>query len=128
MARHERAEPGGGLLSLAAPLLVWAAHFLLSYCTAALHCAKLASAEGSLGAARSLILAYTAAALALVAWLGWRACTPRRAAARGVAGGASEAALDRERFMGFTTLLLACLSALAIVYGALVLAFVRDCR
>jgi hypothetical protein len=122
MATDQQAESGGSLLALAAPLLVWAAHFLLSYGTAALHCAKLASAGGSLGAARWLILMYTGAALALVAWQGWRAWVRSHGAST------PGAVLDRERFLGFTTLLLACLGALAIVYAALVLAFVRDCR
>jgi hypothetical protein len=118
-------EARASLLALAAPPLAWAAHFLLSYGTAAVYCAKLAGAGGSLGAARWAITAYTAAALAVVAWLGWRGYLLQRSSAGARHAGS---VLASERFLGFTALLLACLSELAIAYGALVILFVRDCR
>lgn len=128
MVPEARTEAQESLLTLAAPLLTWAAHFLLSYVTAAVICAKVAGAGGPLGAARWAILAYTTAALALVAWLGWRGYTRQRNPAGEAPASAAGSARSRQRFFGFTTLLLACLSALAIAYGALVLAFVRSCR
>lgn len=128
MTMEARTEAEESLLTLVAPPLLWAAHFLLSYGTAALHCAKLAEVGGSLGAARWVIVAYTVVALALVGWLGWRGYERRRSAAGSAADSAPGGALARQRFLGFTTALLAGLSALAIVYGALVLAFVRSCR
>lgn len=128
MAADARSESQESLLTLAAPPLTWAAHFLLSYGTAAIQCAKVAGIGGPLGGARWAILGYTAAALALVGWLGWRGLGRQRAASAARASNAAAGSLARQRFLGFTTLLLACLSALAIAYGALVLAFVRNCR
>ena len=69
-----------------------------------------------------------AAAGLFVGWLGWRGYVRQRRPAGDPTGSAEGTALARQRFLGFTTLLLACLSALAIAYGALVLAFVRSCR
>ncbi len=130
MVTREPPEAEESLLSLAAPPLVWAAHFLLSYVTAALYCAKVASTGGPLGAARAAIVAYTALALVLLGWLGWRGHVRRRAPSEPTAELAAEggSALARRRFLGNATLLLTCLSALAVLYGALVVVFVRSCR
>lgn len=128
MPGEARSELAESLFALTAPPLTWAAHFLLSYGTAAVICAKVVSPGGPLGAAHWAILAYTAVALAIVGWLGWRGYVRQRRPAGDPTGSAEGTALARQRFLGFTTLLLACLSALAIAYGALVLAFVRSCR
>ncbi|HYD49564.1 MAG TPA: hypothetical protein VEB21_14505, partial [Terriglobales bacterium] len=64
---HEREE---SLWRLAAPPVVWALHFLLSYGTASVWCAKVVGQGGSLAGARLAIAAYTVVALAAIAAIG----------------------------------------------------------
>ncbi len=118
-------ESEESLLALAAPLLVWAAHFLLAYGTAAIYCAKLAGPDGSLLPARIAIAGYTAIALAAVAFFGARGYRRHR---EGSLPDDDDAPITRHRFLGFATLLLALLSALAIGYVTLTIVFVRSCR
>lgn len=107
--------------------LIWAAHFMLCYVTAAVWCAKVAGPLGALGAARVAIAAYTAVALggiAAVGWSGWE---------RHTFDGATlphdyDSAADRHRFLGFAMLLLAGLSAVATIFTALAAVFVETCR
>ena len=115
------------LWALAIPPAVWAAHFLLSYGTVAVWSAKLAGADRSLATARIAIAAYTAVALVGLVALGVRAHRRHRQ------GGEppphdDDTPEDRDRFLGFATLLLCGLSAIAVVYAGLVVAFIRSCR
>jgi hypothetical protein len=121
-------ESEESLFTLAAPPLVWAAHFLVSYATAAIYCAKLAGPDGSLAPARIAIGVYTAVALAAVAFLGLRGYRRHRAGGGAPPPHDDDSPIGRHRFLGFATVLLAGLSALAIVYAALVAVFVRSCR
>ena len=106
--------------------VVWSAHFLLSYATAAVWCAKLAGPGGSLGGARTAIAVFTALALAVIGitgWIGYR---------RHSYGDAStphdfDSPEDRHRFLGFATLLLSALSAVGTVYVALAAVFIGTC-
>ena len=121
------AERNESLWQLVAPPAIWAAHFFASYATAAIWCAKLAGPAGPLGAARLVIAGYTAVALVVLAVLGLRAYR------RGTHGGSTgtrhlDSPADRHRFLGFATLLLTGLSALAVAYAALVVVFVETCR
>jgi len=106
---------------------VWGTHFMLCYGTAALACARFASASGSLSGTRVAIAAYTVVALAGIALVGWRGYTHHR-----VAGGREahdlDTSVDRHRFLGFASLLLSGLSALAVLYAALPAVFIEDCR
>jgi hypothetical protein len=106
---------------------MWAAHLLLCYVTAAIWCAKQPSALAPLGGVRTAVVAYTVAALAgiaIVGWIGYRAHRhgddppPHDA----------DTPEDRHRFMGFATLLLSGLSAVAVVYAALVALFFETCQ
>lgn len=106
--------------------LIWSAHFLLSYLTAAVWCAKIAGREGSLNGARLAIVLYSLAALSgvgLTAWRGFRqfsfgeATTPHD----------FDTAADRHRFLGFATLLLCGLSFVAILYVTLAALLIRSC-
>jgi hypothetical protein len=107
--------------------VIWAAHFLLSYFTAAVWCGMVAGRGGSLATARIAIGVYTALALcgiAMVGWLGYR---------RHQYGGAPvphdlDTPEDRRRFLGFATLLLAGLSAVATIYVALTVVFIGSCN
>lgn len=106
---------------------IWSAHFLLSYITAAIWCAKYAGPGGSLREVRWAIAIYTILALAgiaLTALLGYRKHSFK---------GASlphdfDTREDRHRFIGFATILLSGLSAAATVYVALAAVFIGDCH
>jgi hypothetical protein len=121
------AEQHQSFIVLAGSPLVWAAHFMLCYVTASVWCAKQDSALVSLMTVRTTIAIYTAAALAgiaVIGWMGYRAHS---------FGGASaphddDSPADRHRFLGFATLLLSGLSALAVVYAGLVAVFIESCQ
>lgn len=121
MTSHEMFKPG--LAALIAAPLVWAAHFLASYVTAAIWCAK---AQRSFSGARSAIALYTVTALVAIAMIGWRAYRSHLAAPAVAEDRDSPEA--RHRFLTFATLLLAGLSAIAIVYAALAAALAGSCR
>lgn len=116
------------LAMLAAGPVIWSTHFLLSYVTAAIWCAKYVPEAGPLGVVRTAVFAYTALALAGIgaaAWWGYRR--------HGAYGPATvphdfDSPEDRTRFLGFATLLLALLSAAATVYVAAAAVFIEDCR
>lgn len=126
-AAGDLSERDESLWLVAAPPLVWAAHFLLSYCTAAVWCAKAAGPGAPLGPVRPIIAAYTAAALAAIAWIGWRGW--KRHALRGPVELPHEEDTpeDRHRFLGFVTMLLSGLSGVAVAYEALAAVFVEAC-
>jgi len=118
------AEEHQSLLSLTASPVAWAAHFLLSYVTGAIWCAKVG---GSLGPVRLAVGLYTAVALTIivvVAWHAWRAHTYGGETAPHDA----DSPEDRHRFMGLATLLLSGLSGVAVCYAALVVLFVGACQ
>lgn len=121
---HEKNE---SLWILTVSPTLWAAHFLLSYLTAAVWCAKIVGRDGSLGTVRVAIAVYTALALlgiGITGWIGYR---------RHSYGDAStphdyDTPEDRHRFLGFATLLLSALSAVATLYVALAALFIGTCR
>src|SRR5690606_7934710 len=106
----EPRPPPESLWILAAGPLIWLAHFLLAYVTAAIWCAK-HSHDGSLGAARAAIAAYTALALGALALVGWRALR-RRPFGAGPPLREYDRPADRDRFLGRATLLIAGLSTI----------------
>lgn len=121
------AEERQSFVILAAAPTVWAAHFLLCYVTAAIWCAKQSTAFAPLLPVRVAIAIYTVVALvaiATVGWIGWRA--------HRYPGGAvphdADTPEDRHRFIGFATVLLSGLSAVAVVQAALVAVFIETCQ
>ncbi len=106
---------------------IWAAHFLLSYITAAIWCAKFAAPGGSLAPVRAAIAAYTLAALLGIAW---NARSGRRRHRRGTESVPHDydTAGDRHGFLGYATVLLSAVSAIATIFAALVVVFFEDCR
>jgi len=119
----EYPERHDSLWWVAASPSIWAAHFLLSYGTAAVWCAKLGS-SAPLSGARVAIFAYTALALGGVLVVAWRG--HRQYALRGHATDVDTSG-SRHRFLGFTLLSLSGLSALAVVYEALAAVFIGSC-
>lgn len=106
---------------------VWALHFLASYVTAAIWCAKFAPASGSIAAVRWLIAAYTVAALLAIGWNGWNGYRRHRLGAAELPHDA-DTPEDRHRFLGFATALLAGLSAIAVIFAAMAVVYFQDCR
>jgi len=120
-------ESNASMWSLAVPPILWAAHFLLSYCTAAIWCAKFAGESRSLSTARALIALYTALALAglfITALRGYRGHQSHTTQAEHH----EDSAPGRYRFMGYAAMLLSLLSAIAVLYAALVVLIIRSCH
>lgn len=119
-------EEGSLWVTVAAPT-VWAVHFLVSYWIAAVWCAKVTEGAGPLGPVRWAIAALTLAALALIGWL-------MRHARRRYHGEflidedlTEDSEPERTRFLGHAALLLAGLSAVAVVIDALPILVFETC-
>jgi hypothetical protein len=106
---------------------IWAAHFLLCYVTAAIWCAKFAPRFGSLEPVRWAILVYTVVALIGISWNGSSGLRRHRFGSESLPHDFDTPG-DRHRFLGFATVLLAGLSAVATVFAATVVVFFEDCR
>lgn len=105
---------------------IWAIHFLSSYATVSIWCAKIAGRDNPLDGALLAIAAYTVIALAGIAIVGWNGYQRHRHN-NGKLPHDDDTPEDRTRFLGFATLLLAGLSAVATTYSAFVLFFFRRC-
>ena len=125
-ARPPMPERRASLWQLVAGPATWAVHFLLCYITAAIWCEKAARLAPSIGV-RTALWSYTALALALIAWFGWRSLGQHRWGAEPLPHDAASDG-DRHRFLGFATLLLCGLSFVAVLYSAMAIAFVGSCR
>lgn len=114
---------------LAAAPAIWAAHFLVSYVTAALWCAKLAGPSGSAGTAQLVIAMYTGGALGALLVVGLRGLRHHRHHRHGDVPPPhdDDSREGRHRFLGLATLLLAGLAAIAIVYEGLAVWLVGSC-
>ncbi len=122
----ETSEKRQSLWLLTASPGLWAAHFLLSYITASIWCAKAADPNGSFGSVRVAIVVYTAVALAGIGVIG-RVGYRRHSYGAATVPHDNDTPEDRHRFLGFSTLLLSALSAVAVIYAALVVVFFRSC-
>jgi hypothetical protein len=102
---------------------VWAAHFLFSYLWASVSCAKL----GVFATIPWLFWACTALALLVIAASGLIAHIQSR-----VPGDSPPheqgTKVDRLRFLAYSTLLLAALSFIGVIFTALPVLFLEDCR
>lgn len=114
------------LWTLTVSPLIWVAHFMACYLTAAIWCAKIAGRDGALNGVRALIVIYTLLALSGIgvsAWKGWRAMR----SGTGNRQLHSDTPDDRHRFLGSANLLLSLLSAVATLFAGLVAVFFEDC-
>jgi hypothetical protein len=114
---------------------IWAAHLFLSYTTAAVWCARFVPAGGPLEGVQTVILWYTSIALIGIAMIGWEGFRRHRHPSTVLGAAGTEATThdldtraDRHRFVGFATLLLSGLSAVAVVYAALAAQYFDTCR
>lgn len=123
---EEVAEEEQSLWIIAVSPTIWAVHFLLSYITAAIWCAKVVGRDGPLDTVRLAILVYTIIALVGIGLASWRGLWKHRYGAATVPHD-FDTPEDRHRFLGFATLLLSGISAVAVIYEALVLLFMKSC-
>ena len=110
------------LWTLIVPPTIWAGHFLFSYLWAAISCAK----AGAFATFPTLFVVGTFLALILIALSGWIAWN------QGRIPGASpphedSTDIDRLRVLAKSTLLLACLSFVGVLFTSLPVIFLRDC-
>ena len=117
----------GSLWLLTIAPTIWAAHLLVSYITAAVWCARFAGPDAALGGVRTAITWYTATALIGIAVVGWEGLRRHRHGTEATTHDL-DSPDDRHRFLGFATLLLAGLSAVAVLYAALAATFFESCR
>lgn len=125
----------GSLWLLTIAPTIWAAHLMLSYITAAVWCAKFAAPGAALNGVRAAIVWYTAVALIAIAVVGWEGFRRHSFPSTAIGADGTETTThdldspeDRHRFLGFATLLLAGLSAVAVLYAALAATFFETCR
>lgn len=118
-------ESRQSLWPLSFGLVIWMLHFLLSYITAAVWCAKVAGNSGSLEIPRIAIGVYTLLALLGIGLIAWRAYQ-RHFGSTAVLPKGSD--LARDRFLAVATLLLCSLSFVATLFVALAIVFIGDCR
>lgn len=105
---------------------IWAVHFLACYITAAVWCAKLPGGNGALFTVRVLVAGYTVIALAGIVVIGVLAFRRHRFG-RATAPHNFPTDADRHRFLGLAAVLLSGLSAVAVIYVALVAVIVGSC-
>ncbi|CAM8668853.1 MULTISPECIES: hypothetical protein [Sphingobium] len=117
---HERLKVT--LWTLIVPPILWAGHFLFSYLWAAISCAK----AGAFMTFPIVFVAGTLLALALIGlsgWIAWRqGGTPGSSAPH-----EDGTDIDRLRFIAKSTLLLAGLSFVGVLFTVLPVIFLRDC-
>lgn len=119
-------EPRASLWLLVAGPALWAVHFLACYITGAIHCAK-ALPEAPLGGTRIALAVYTVLALGGILAFGWRGLR-HHTWGHGRLPHDADSPGDRHRFVGFASLLLCGLSAVAVVYTAMAIVVIGTCR
>jgi hypothetical protein len=120
-------EQSETLWTLWASPLVWATHFLASYITAAIYCAKVEDRSVSLDPVRIAVAVYTLLALGAITAMaisGWK----RHSILTDSIPHHDDSPVDRHRFLGFATFLLSALSFVATVFVAITVVFVKDCN
>ena len=115
------------LWTLITPPTIWALHFVVVYGSVAYGCAPNADIFAGIGGLRLFVGALTVVALAVIGFLFARALGEWRRNGGSIPHDQDSAEV-RERFLEFSTLLLAGLSFIAVVYTALPAALMVDCR
>lgn len=125
---------------------VWIVHFLVTYATVGLWCAKfgthrdamsmatprgadaLLKLDAPLGGARVLVIAWTLTALFAIALNAWRSFRRHRLDETSALPHDFDTRESRTRFLGFASFLLSLLSAVAVIYVGLPALFIETCR
>ena len=126
MSNEHPSEKRESLWLLVVSPVIWSAHFLLSYITAAIWCAK-AGPNEALSSARTAIVVYTLLALTGIAITGWRGYQ-RHMFGTVTSAHDFDSPAGRHGFLGFAVVALSMLSASATVYVALPILFTENCR
>jgi hypothetical protein len=117
----------GSLWSLILGPSIWMLHFLFSYVTAAVWCAKAAGRNTGLDVPRIAIGVCTLAALLGISFIAWREYRQYRFVVFWILPHHEKTA-DAQCFLGFTTLLLCVLSFVATLYSVFAIVFIGSCR
>jgi hypothetical protein len=120
-------ESNQSLWLLIASPTMWALHFLACYLTAAIWCAKFAGPDRALGMVRGVIAVYTVLALIGIGLTGFIGYRRHRFQHRSTTHD-QDTAEDRHRMLGYATLLLSGLSAIATLFVALAAYFIEKCH
>ena len=121
-------EEQASLVRITLGPLTWAVHFVVSYAATAVFCAKLEAPQEAIAWLRWGVLAATALALGLIAWLGWRAWRQWREGNEDIWEDPAGSNEDRHQFLGHAALLLAAISFIGVVYTALPALLSASCR
>lgn len=121
--RHRLRELRVTLWTLIVPPGVWAVHFLFCYLWVAVSCAKL----GAFPRFTTAFVIGTGVALAIIAASGWIAWLQTHAPGD-PAPHDQGTDIDRLRFLAVSTLLLAGLSFVAVIFTAVPALMLTDCR
>lgn len=130
IAREVIRETGSGtdLWNVILAPIIWAAHFLFSYITVAIFCEK-AGRGAELADVRILVAVATVLALAGIGWISHSLWQVR---GRSLTDDDFEfehnAPEERHRFLSHVALMLCVLSAVAILYVAIPMAYLSTCR
>lgn len=114
------------LWSLITPPSVWAIHFLFCYVVAAVVCAKFGM-QADLGQVRTAIIVATGVAAGLIlasAAAGYR----RWSIGSELPPYDHPTSENRVQFLGVSTFLVSCLSLVGVIFVALPVLFITDCR
>lgn len=124
----QRKHPRLNLWWLVASPTAWSVHFLATYTTIAIACAKFGTHADTADAIRLAIAGYTAVALVLMTWIGKIGYQWHQLASQRHERHADDTTLGRAGFMGFATLLLTGLSMIATIFVALTAWFIGSCQ
>lgn len=111
------------LWTLIVPPTVWACHFLFSYLWAAISCAK----RGAFATVPWMFWGGTVLALVLIVIAGIIALVQSRTPGDHPPH-EEDTKVDRLRFLAYSTLLLAGLSFIGVIFTAMPVVFITDCR
>ncbi|KQT52704.1 hypothetical protein ASG43_19895 [Aureimonas sp. Leaf454] len=106
---------------------VWAVHFVLCYVFAAYECAPNDAIFQPIEVSRYAIAGFTLVALVIIGYVGLRGLREWRSN-EGSFPHADDTPEDRERFLEFSSVLLAALSFIAVLFVALPALLLVDCR
>ena len=115
------------LWTLIAAPTIWGFHFLFSYFLAAYRCAPNADPFKDIGSTRVAIAGVTLVCLVLITLILRRSWREWRREGGGIRN-EKDTPEARERFLEFSTLLLAALSFAAVVFETMPILLIGDCR
>jgi len=115
------------LWTLIAAPTIWGFHFLFSYFLAAYRCAPNADPFKEIVSTRVAVIVVTVVSLGLIALILRRAFREWRADGGGFRND-RDTVRARERFLEFSTLLLAALSFVAVIFETMPVLLIWDCR